>query len=100
MLNRTVSPAHPDVHVIEQAAQPANNILVGAYCRVSTDLEVQRTSLDVQMMAYERIINDHPGWVLADIAQSTAIKHHLLHFLKKRIWVSWIKNLIRPHDSH
>lgn len=67
MLNRTVSPAHPDVHVIEQAAQPANNILVGAYCRVSTDLEVQKTSLDVQMMAYERIINNHPGWVLAGI---------------------------------
>ena len=40
---------------------------VAAYCRVSTDLEAQQTSIDLQMGSYKRIIEEHPGWVLAGI---------------------------------
>lgn len=54
------------VRVIEQKKDTGNAIRVAAYC-VSTDMEVQESSLEIQMMAYEKIINDHPGWVLAGI---------------------------------
>ena len=40
---------------------------VAAYCRVSTDLEAQQSSIDLQMSSYKRIIEEHPGWVLAGI---------------------------------
>lgn len=40
---------------------------VAAYCRVSTDLEVQESSLDLQMESFKRIIENHPGWELAGI---------------------------------
>ena len=43
------------------------NIKVAAYCRVSTDLESQKSSLDIQMESYKKIIAEHPGWVLAGI---------------------------------
>ena len=67
MFQQTVSPASPDVHVIQQEAKKDRIIRVGAYCRVSTDMDVQKTSLDTQMHAYERIIAEHPGWELAGI---------------------------------
>lgn len=40
---------------------------VAAYCRVSTDLEMQQSSLELQMSSYKQIIENHPGWVLAGI---------------------------------
>lgn len=40
---------------------------VAAYCRVSTDLEEQESSLNLQMTAYKQIIKEHPGWELAGI---------------------------------
>lgn len=67
MQNLSLSPASSSVHVIENAASLNNSILVGAYCRVSTNLDVQKASLETQMAAYEKIIRDHPGWVLAGI---------------------------------
>ena len=67
MQNLSLLPASSSVHVIENAASPNNAILVGAYCRVSTNLDVQKASLETQMAAYEKIIRDHPGWVLAGI---------------------------------
>lgn len=42
-------------------------VRVAAYCRVSTDMEMQQTSLDLQMESYRRTIAGHPGWVLAGI---------------------------------
>ena len=51
---------------IEQTGR-APKIRVAAYCRVSTKLEMQQSSLDVQISAYERIIRQHPGWKLAGI---------------------------------
>ena len=67
MFQQTVSPASPDVHVIQQEAEKGKIVRVGAYCRVSTDMDVQKSSLDIQMHAYERIIAEHPGWELAGI---------------------------------
>ena len=40
---------------------------VAAYCRVSKDIEEQESSMATQMMAYERIINQHPEWTLVGI---------------------------------
>ena len=40
---------------------------VAAYCRVSTDLEEQESSLDLQMQAYKWVIENHAGWELAGI---------------------------------
>ena len=40
---------------------------VAAYCRVSTDLEEQESSLELQMDAYKKIIKNHAGWELAGI---------------------------------
>lgn len=35
---------------------------VAAYCRVSTDSDVQLESLETQMAYFEKYINDHSGW--------------------------------------
>ena len=67
MLTQTLSMASPDVHVIERIENKPQTIRVGAYCRVSTDMEVQKRSMETQMMAYEQIIDQHPGWTLAGI---------------------------------
>ena len=67
MLNQVLSPVSSGVHVIENNGASDKTILVGAYCRVSTNLDVQKASLDTQILAYEKIINEHPGWVLAGI---------------------------------
>ena len=56
-----------EVVMIESSAPEKKIIRVGAYCRVSTNLETQRKSMDTQMAAYERIIRAHPGWELVDI---------------------------------
>lgn len=40
---------------------------VAAYCRVSTDLEEQQSSITLQIEAYKRIINSNPGWELVRI---------------------------------
>ena len=38
-----------------------------AYCRVSKDLEVQEQSLELQMEAFRKVIENHPDWELAGI---------------------------------
>ena len=40
---------------------------VAAYCRVSTELEIQETSLALQIKTYTERINETPGWTLAGI---------------------------------
>ena len=45
----------PDVRVIEKKQETSREIKVAAYCRVSTDLEIQQQSLDVQIAAYNRV---------------------------------------------
>ena len=57
----------PDVRVYEKKQDKTAEIKVAAYCRVSTDLEEQEQSLETQIEAYSRIIQEHPGWALAGI---------------------------------
>ena len=40
---------------------------VAAYCRVSTDLEQQASSLETQMAVFNDMIAAHAGWTLANI---------------------------------
>jgi predicted site-specific integrase-resolvase len=42
-------------------------IRFAAYCRVSTDLACQQTSLENQMVLFKAQIEKHPGWILSDI---------------------------------
>ena len=51
---------------VEQTGK-APKVRVAAYCRVSTNLEIQQSSLEVQISSYRRIIREHPGWKLAGI---------------------------------
>ncbi len=50
-----------------ETAKPAKLLHVAAYCRVSTDLAQQQTSLAAQMEVFAQRIREHPGWVLAGI---------------------------------
>ncbi len=40
---------------------------VAAYCRVSTDLEEQQSSLATQMESFQELVASHMGWELAGI---------------------------------
>ncbi len=40
---------------------------VAAYCRVSTNKDSQEESFEVQIKAYQKMINDNPQWVFAGI---------------------------------
>ena len=42
-------------------------IHVGAYCRVSTDMDEQQSSLELQMTSFKDQIERHVGWELVDI---------------------------------
>lgn len=42
-------------------------VRVAAYCRVSTDLDTQESSLEIQMDSFQQTIARHPGWALAGI---------------------------------
>lgn len=55
------------VRVINGSAESPHTIKVAAYCRVSTDMEIQQRSLDIQIEAFNKIIREHPGWELAGI---------------------------------
>ena len=58
------------------------SIPVAAYCRVSTDQEIQKSSLALQMTSYQQLIDAHPGWTLAGIyadegISGTSLKHRV-----------------------
>ncbi len=40
---------------------------VAAYCRVSTVMDIQQSSLETQMQVFGRKISEHPGWKLAGV---------------------------------
>ena len=67
MSTNTLPPVSAELVKIENNHAPKNIIRVGAYCRVSTKMETQKKSMETQMAAYERIIQEHPGWELAGI---------------------------------
>lgn len=79
-LKSTKSVLAEDVHILEKPQERNAVIRVAAYCRVSTNMEIQQKSLDTQMTAFSRIIEEHPGWVLAGIyadkgLSGTTVKH-------------------------
>ena len=40
---------------------------VAAYCRVSTELEEQDMSFEMQIEYYENKINENPNWIFVDV---------------------------------
>lgn len=57
-----------DLQVFYRASEAkSSEIRVAAYCRVSTNLKVQESSLETQMESYRRRIAEHPGWTLVGI---------------------------------
>ena len=60
-------PLKPQTTVIKPVKREQSVIKVAAYCRVSTDMELQQSSLDTQIEAYTRIINEHSSWELSGI---------------------------------
>lgn len=55
------------VKPVKASKEILNEKRVAAYCRVSTDLEIQESSLELQMETYNNIIKEHEGWSLAGI---------------------------------
>lgn len=49
---------------------------VAAYCRVSTQQEIQHHSLKAQQQYYEKLIRDHPGWIFSGIYADHASGRH------------------------
>ena len=45
----------------------ARKLRVAAYCRVSTDMEIQLASLEAQKTHYEALINSNPEWEFAGL---------------------------------
>ena len=74
------------VSVIEQSFKENAPVRVAAYCRVSTNMETQKMSLETQVEAYKRVIREHPGWVLAGIYQDRGLSgtmvRHRAEFLR------------------
>lgn len=66
------SPLNDEVQIISRINNNETKVeikkkRVAAYCRVSTDLETQESSLQLQMEAFRRVIDSHPDWQLAGI---------------------------------
>lgn len=66
-------PTAPNVRIIPAQPQTAENrskykqLRVAAYCRVSTELEEQQNSYQVQITYYTDLINKNKDWTLAGI---------------------------------
>lgn len=64
----TVIPATKSLHPERDGVTPVRDkIRVAAYCRVSTTLEEQQGSYDLQQKYYEAFIKGNPSWELAGI---------------------------------
>ena len=69
-IRKEQSPMAKDLTVISRKTKEKEQrkaIRVAAYCRVSTDLECQRSSLENQMELFRHRIENHPGWELCGI---------------------------------
>ena len=79
-MNRCFTGLAEGVRVIEGTFTQTGTTKVAAYCRVSTDMEIQQRSLDIQIEAFNKIIREHPGWELAGIyadkgISGTSVRH-------------------------
>ena len=82
----------PTVEVIQRETAGGTNTplirikRVAAYCRVSTDLEQQQSSLDLQMSSFRSQIEAHPDWELAGVYADDGITgtqvEHRTEFLR------------------
>lgn len=59
--------AKPRINRIDAAAPEQKKLRVAAYCRVSTMMESQQTSIDNQEQHYRAFIRSNPKWELADV---------------------------------
>lgn len=50
-----------------QSLSALETVRVAVYARVSTDQEIQQSSLEEQMKAFRAKIAEHPGWALVDV---------------------------------
>lgn len=50
-----------------QSLSALKTVRVAVYARVSTDQEIQQSSLAEQMKAFRAKIAEHPGWALVDV---------------------------------
>ncbi len=66
-MNRGSAALADGVRIISGVVEQPREVKVAAYCRVSTDMEIQQRSLDIQIEAFNKIIREHPGWELAGI---------------------------------
>ena len=57
----------PRIKTISPLEREHPQLLVAAYCRVSTDMDCQETSIEGQREFYEREITSNPDWTLAGI---------------------------------
>ena len=61
----------PGVQVLQREVPTSVEVIqkkrVAAYCRVSTDMEQQASSLETQMDSFRSLIASRPGWELADV---------------------------------
>lgn len=51
----------------KNAVAETAKLRVAAYCRVSTELEIQESSIELQMEAFEKTISEHPEWEIVEI---------------------------------
>ena len=65
--------AKPRINRIETVMPEQKKLRVAAYCRVSTMMESQQTSIDNQESHYRACITANPEWVLVDVYVDTGI---------------------------
>lgn len=66
----TASKGTPRITVtqaITPSVQKDSVIRIAAYCRVSTDMDAQESSIEAQKEAYADLVESTPGWKLVDI---------------------------------
>lgn len=51
----------------DESSREIRNLRVAAYCRVSTELEQQQSSYDIQIEYYTRHIMQNPNWIFAGV---------------------------------
>ena len=51
----------------DESAGEIRKLRVAAYCRVSTELEQQQSSYDIQIEYYTRHIMQNPNWIFAGV---------------------------------
>ena len=67
MIEMGTSPINPRVTTFTRVPPAMETLRVAAYCRVSTKLEAQQSSLAAQIDYYRTRIERQPGWALAGV---------------------------------